>query len=760
MASEVGSGQVAIVPTFKGFRKGVTAEVDGSIKTAASRFTAGFSKTGGDAGKGFSSAFKSSTKDLTAVGLKQATADVAKSSRELATVRLKEQDAAGKVRLAETQLGEARRKYASDSSQVIRAEERLASVQRAHLSTQAAVVSSTNRLASAQHSLRNATEDVSSAAGKQGSIFRNLSSNAGSYFRNAGADAAGSFGSGFRSTVGQIFTGAFLANIATGVAREGVQIASQAAVAGLRYGMESVGLASELEQSVGAISAVFKDQAPIIDAFSKNAATDVGLARGAYQQFATVVGAQLKNLGVPMDQVGQKTNDLITLGADLSAQFGGSTSDAVSALSSLLRGERDPIERYGVSIKQVDIDARKTAMGLDELTGEADRQAEIAATLGILWEQTADAQGTFFRETDTYAHKTQVLNAQLADAKTRLGEALLPAMTSVADYAGNTLIPRFDDFIDRVGPKFAEAFEAASPQIQELEDKLSPLVDKLVDASIDGIPGFIQGMTDIVSAAPEWIDAFKEIDQAVYDFDTEFKNLQTDLQNAREDRINWFEDLLAPGTVEPSSEFANTAKDAWYGFGSEVGTSFNTGTTSGLQMGAGATQESAVKLAQDAVAAAAAKANGALIGESIASGLATGLSLRDQQVTAAAEQLVMRTVNAAKKKAEVNSPSKLMARELGAPLAEGVAFGIKQGQPMVDRAIASMIASPGAAAVPTLGGGAAGLGAEGAPAIYVQNPFTGEYLLAQVDARADATVGSYDQSQTVRRSMGQRGTPG
>src|SRR6478735_7898236 len=125
-----------------------------------------------------------------------------------------------------------------------------------------------------------------------------------------------------------------------------------------------------------------------LHSFAKNSATSVGLASGDYEAMAATFGASLKNMGVAADDLAPTTNDLVSLGADLAAQYGGSTADAVSALSSLLRGETDPIEKYGVSIKSADLAAQKAAMGLSGLTGEADKAATSQATLALLTEQT------------------------------------------------------------------------------------------------------------------------------------------------------------------------------------------------------------------------------------------------------------------------------------------------------------------------------------------------------------------------------------
>lgn len=210
-------------------------------------------------------------------------------------------------------------------------------------------------------------------------------------------------------------------------------VAAGAALGGIAALAKTSGdAASALEQSSGAVASVFKGASDEVMALADNASTAVGLSKNQYAELASVLGAQLGNLGIAQDEVVGTTDDLITKGADLAATFGGETSDAVDALASLFRGERDPIEKYGVSIKQADVNAKLAAMGLEGLTGEAARQAETQATLALLTEQTADATGQFARETDSAAGSQQIANAAWEDAKAALGEALLPMMSEWA----------------------------------------------------------------------------------------------------------------------------------------------------------------------------------------------------------------------------------------------------------------------------------------------------------------------------------------
>lgn len=206
--------------------------------------------------------------------------------------------------------------------------------------------------------------------------------------------------------------------------------------------------AGELEQSVGAIDSVFKGHSKQIHTWAKGAATDVGLTRNEYNELGTLIGSQLKNGGTAMDKLAPKTNALIKQGADLSAMFGGTTADAVSALSSALKGERDPIEKYGVSLKQSSIDAEAARLGYKKVGGALSDQANQAATLSLITKQTKDAQGTFAKESETLAGKQQRLTAQYENAKATIGTALLPIATKFFGFLADKALPAITKLID------------------------------------------------------------------------------------------------------------------------------------------------------------------------------------------------------------------------------------------------------------------------------------------------------------------------
>lgn len=266
----------------------------------------------------------------------------------------------------------------------------------------------------------------------------------------------------------------------------GVALAAASVGAAVAQVREAVTAAGDLEQSVGAIDSVFKDSASQMHAWSRTAAKDVGLSKNSYNELATVLGSQLKNGGLALDQVGGKTNDLIGLGADLASMFGGTTKEAVEAMSSALRGETDPIERYGVSLSAARVEAEALAMGAEKVNGELPQQAKQAAILSLVYKQTADAQGNFGRESTTFAGQVQRLSASWQDLQARVGGLFLPALTQVVSFLGTAVVPALSEVAGGV-QSFGFAFSNAK--------------DGVIDITSSGFAGWMERAGNAVGTA-------------------------------------------------------------------------------------------------------------------------------------------------------------------------------------------------------------------------------------------------------------------
>ena len=292
-----------------------------------------------------------------------------------------------------------------------------------------------------------------------------------------------------------------------------LKVAGAAAIAAagaalVKYGVEAVRMAGDLQQSMGAIDTVFKGSSKQMHGWAKGAAQDVGLAQNEYNELGTLIGTQLKNGGTAMDQLAPKTNNLIKLGADLSSMFGGTSADAVGALSSALKGERDPIEKYGVSLNQAKIDAEAAALGFKKVGGALSTEASQAATLSLIMKQTADAHGNFAKESNTLQGQQQRVAAEFANIKAQIGTAFLPAITAAFSYVNSTVIPAIQGLVNGLTGA-GGATSALAPIFAALQPAITIIGDLFKNNLLPALQGFAEQAQPLIGKVVETFNVLK-----------------------------------------------------------------------------------------------------------------------------------------------------------------------------------------------------------------------------------------------------------
>lgn len=471
MTSEVGSGQVAIFPTFKGFRGAVTRETEGAGRDASKGFQATLGKAGKDTGKatgvGFKTAFEGSAQGFSAKATKSLEADVAKAARSLSAARLKEQDATGKVRVAEAQLAADRKRYASDSVQVIRAEERLASASRSLSDTQDKARSSTNDLRDAQANLARAADRAGDEMSESG--------------RRGGAGFKSNFLSGVKSIAGPLA-------LVIGTLGIGNMI-GDAVQAGFSFVQESITGASGLNESLNAIEVAYGDAADEIGKLGTGAAERLGLSNVDFNSIATQFSSFAST--IRGEDVGGFIDELSTRGADFASVYNIEVAEALRLFQSGLAGETEPLRKYGLDLSAATVEAYALANGIgaagEPLTEAQKQQARYAALMA----QTQKVQGDFKNTSGELANQQRILQASFADTQAELGMALLPAMAEFVNLANDDLMPMLRDLVAEVGPVLADALKESAPAFSEMLLAIAPMIPELVKLGTEALPPLI-----------------------------------------------------------------------------------------------------------------------------------------------------------------------------------------------------------------------------------------------------------------------------
>lgn len=251
---------------------------------------------------------------------------------------------------------------------------------------------------------------------------------------------------------------------------------------------EAVTAASNLEQSIGGVEAIFGRAADEVLAFGQNAAQVVGLSTSAANALAVQLGGQLQSYGFAADEAATQTARLITLGADLAATVGGPVAQAVEAVGSLLRGETNPIEQYGVSMNVAAIEAHALEQGIIGAGEQLTIQTKALAALDLLFRQTTGAQGQFARESETTAGQLERMRAEFANVQAEVGEALVPAFK-----AGVSVIRDLLPLLVDLGPAFGTVGNLAGQTVGNVAPFITLLGEAaataaLLGSAIDNLP--------------------------------------------------------------------------------------------------------------------------------------------------------------------------------------------------------------------------------------------------------------------------------
>lgn len=198
------------------------------------------------------------------------------------------------------------------------------------------------------------------------------------------------------------------------------------------YGAKQlVDAAANLEQAVGGTAAVFEQASGPINEFAKSAADLAGLSEEAARTLTSRLGASLKGFGLSAEEAAKQSIFLTQTGADLAATLGGTTDEAVTALGAALRGEYDPLERFGIALKASDVAAKAVSMGLAENASEVSTLAKGQAALALITEKSAFAQGQFGEEATTASGQAAIASAKTKNASADLGKSFLPIYTKI-----------------------------------------------------------------------------------------------------------------------------------------------------------------------------------------------------------------------------------------------------------------------------------------------------------------------------------------
>lgn len=226
-------------------------------------------------------------------------------------------------------------------------------------------------------------------------------------------------------------------------AKYGFLAAGAAVVAGAGYSIKS---ASDLGESMNAVNVVFGKASKQIFTFGKTAATAAGLSQRAFNEAVTPIGAALRNVGLSANEAAEASIELGQRAADMASVFNVDVSEALTAIQAGLRGEADPLERFGVGLSEAALQSYAVKNGIAEANTELTASQKVQARLGLVMEQTERVAGDFANTSGGLANQQRILRARLENSAAAIGKTLLPMATKLVGYLNDHVIPVIDQF--------------------------------------------------------------------------------------------------------------------------------------------------------------------------------------------------------------------------------------------------------------------------------------------------------------------------
>ena len=234
-----------------------------------------------------------------------------------------------------------------------------------------------------------------------------------------------------------------------GVVLGGVVAGFTAVGAGI---LSTIQPASDLAETGNKITTIFGGSSDKVNEFAKNSARDLGMSKQSALDAAAGFGVYANSAGLAGEEFANWSTNLVGLSSDLASFYNTTPEEASAAIQAALRGETEPMRKYGVMLDDNTMRQKAFEMGLIKSTKEAlTPQNKVLVANQLILEKTSVAQGDFAKTSGGLANQGRIITATFENLRTTIGTALLPVVTQLATTFGKFLSdPAFEKGVTNI----------------------------------------------------------------------------------------------------------------------------------------------------------------------------------------------------------------------------------------------------------------------------------------------------------------------
>ena len=295
-------------------------------------------------------------------------------------------------------------------------------------------------------------------------------------------------------------------------AKQTAQVAGAALVTIGYATKKAVDAASDLNETISKTTQVFEGSSDEILAWSRTSASAFGQSRRQALDAASTFATFGKAAGMGGSELTNFAQSLTVLSSDLASFYNTSPEDAILAIGAALRGESEPIRRYGVLLNDAALKQRAMAMGISDGTETLTAQQKVMAAYSEILAQTSDAQGDFQRTQDGLANSSRTLKANLSDLTAELGQRALPTV----ELYTNAAVKLTEELKKADGEQIstqASAVKWSATVGEKLIPGIGALKD-LLNLTNRAVKDYVEAVEPARTETEQWADAMVRLERA------------------------------------------------------------------------------------------------------------------------------------------------------------------------------------------------------------------------------------------------------
>ena len=237
-----------------------------------------------------------------------------------------------------------------------------------------------------------------------------------------------------------------------------------AAIAAARTLGPMIQKAADIEESLSKNKVLFGEASVAVEKWSERTTKSLGISRREALEAVGNFGALTHAMGMSGEEGSKMSMQLVDLAADMASFNNASPEETLTAIAAGLRGENEPLRRFGVLLDAATLKTKALEKGLISSTKDAlTPQTKALAAYSEILGQTEVQQGDFQRTSDGLANQQKLLAATWDDLQASIGEKLQPAFLSIVTAINDHVLPALQDLIEdpsleNFGEEFGKIF--------------------------------------------------------------------------------------------------------------------------------------------------------------------------------------------------------------------------------------------------------------------------------------------------------------